>query len=226
MRIRVTFDRAQIAAVAGGIAKQVKFAAVTAATRTARQLALETPDEAERQLRGPTTRYTRGGVFSARATVSEPIATVGYKDRQAAYMAYQVSGGRRVPRRVALRLPGRALALDREGNVPSGTIARLRRAAAAKRGRISKRTRERLGLAPEARVFYGVPRGMPNLPAALWLRLGPRGRDGIEPLVVFPRRSAGYRPLFDFTGWGDRRARALLPDQFARALREAIATAR
>lgn len=226
MRIRVSFDRAQVASVAGGIAKQVKFAAVTAATRTARQIALETPDEAERELGGPTTRYTRGGVLWQRATVAEPVATVGYKDRQAAYMAYVVHGGRRLPRRIALRLPGHALALTREGNIPSGTIARLRRAAETRRGRISKRTRERLGIAPEARVFYGVPRGMPHLPAGLWLRQGTRGRDSITPLVVFPRRSAIYRPMFNLFAWGQRRAAVLMPDQFARALREAIATAR
>lgn len=222
IRVKVQVDKASAALVASGIGRQARFAAAVALTRAAQSIAKAAPDEAERQLGGLTTRYTRSGLYIDRATRDALVATVGYKRKQAGYMVYQVEGGRRAPKRLAQRLPAE-IKLDPFGNVPAGTIKRL--VAQARGGRrVDKRRRERLGLPDSPSLFYGVPRGRRAMPAGLWLR--DRQRHQLRPLIVFPQRSVSYRPRFEFYDWGRRRAIAEMPGLLADALRQAAASAR
>lgn len=246
VRIRVALDRAALALVAQGIGKQARYAAAVALTRTAKDIAAAAPDQAERELGGLTTRFTRQGLYTEPARRDQLVATVGYKRLQAAYMAYQVRGGDRAPRRQAQRLPAE-VRLDAFGNIPRGTIAALiDRARLGRRARSleelaqqwaaqarserpgARRALKRRGIGPADEIFYGVPRGRRSLPAGLYQRTAGanwRGRK-LRPLIVFPKRSVHYRPRFGWEAWGRARAVRVLPGYLAEAMRQAAATAR
>lgn len=206
---------------------QVPFAAAVALTRTAQAVQRAMPEALERELDRPT-EFTKRGTFIVPAKKSTLEARVGFKDRQAAYMGYQIEGGVRQPTKKALRLPGEVV-LDAFGNLPKGTIAKL--VAAAKAGKYGAVVKKRLGIgdrrkkAGDLSLFYGQPKGHPGLPVGIWRRM-PGTPGTIVPVIVFPKQSAHYKPRFKFKALAERVVRETFPREFAIALDSAIRTAR
>lgn len=202
---------------------QVPFAVASALTATAKQVAAIMPAAVDQASEGGAVTYTRQAFYVKRAEKAQLVAWVGVKDRQAMYLRYQVRGGERRPARVALRLPG-AVQLTAQGNLPSGVIAKLVQRAKAGR-RATKAQAKRFGVSSEVDLFYGEPGD--GRPAGVYKRVVlVDGAHRLVPVVVFPKTSARYRPRFDFFGLAERKARAVFPDELAKAWAKAKATAK
>lgn len=104
--------------------EQIPFAAALALTETARddvkpavelriELAFDRP-----------TPFTRRGVAYLAARKNNLVATVLIKDRQAAYLKIEETGGVRRPRNRALPIPV-AQRRNKYGNLPRGSVRRL-----------------------------------------------------------------------------------------------------
>lgn len=206
--------------------KQVKFAAAVALTRTAADIKEAVPSALDLVLDRPTT-FTRFGTFVSRATRDNLEATVGFKDRQAAYMKYQISGGSRMPGAGGLKLPG-AIQLNEFGNIPRGLIAKMI-AAARKQGQLTKRVAKRIKVSAKVDLFYGDPKdqGGHRWPRGIYkdVDLG-GGRRRLIPLIVFPLVAARYKKRFDFAGLAKSIVDRKWDANFKAAFDEAIRTAR
>lgn len=228
MKISVKHDLDKMVARIGRMGRdQIPFATAKALTRTAQAVQRAMPAALEQALDKPTPFTTRG-IFISPARKNNLQAVVGFKDRQAAYMVYQIEGGARAPAKRALRLPGE-VTLDAYGNLPKDTIKRL--VDAAKAGKYGAVVKKRLGIgdrrkgAGDLDLFYGQPRGFPDLPVGIWRRLP--GKPGkLVPVIVFPRAVAKYRPRFRFHALVERVVRDAFPREFASAFTDAMRTAR
>lgn len=206
---------------------QIPFATAKALTRTAQAVQRAMPDALEKALHKPTP-FTKRGIFIQPARKNNLQTVVGFKDRQAAYMVYQIEGGARAPTKRALRLPGE-VTLDQYGNLPKDTIKRL--LAAAKAGKYGAVVKKRLGIgdrrkgAGDLSLFYGQPKGHPGLPVGIWRRV-PGSPGQIIPVIVFPQRVAHYSPRFNFKKMVDDIVRRDFPREFSAAFAEAMRTAR
>jgi hypothetical protein len=196
---------------------QVPFALAKALTVTARAISAQMPGALEEEFDRPT-EFTKRGWYVTPARKDSLESVVGPKEAQAAYLGYQIEGGQRQPRRVALRLPSE-VQLDAHGNVPKGLIKQLVARAQAGR-RATKSQAKRFGVSQEDALFYGQPSG--DRPAGIYQRA--KGR--LVPLVVFPRQPAEYEARFDFTGKATQVADAEFGPAFEAALAAAMATAR
>ena len=112
-------------------------------------------------------------------------------------------------------VPGEGISLNASGNMTKGQIAQI--AAGLKR------------TGKYADVFVGVPVGHPSAPYGIWGRkLKGRGKNasaGIVPLLI--RVSApSYRKRFDFEGIAKKNAQRIFNEEFDRAFRQAMASAR
>lgn len=176
----------------------------------------------DREIDKPTP-FTRGGFFLLPARKDRLTATLGIKDKQAEYMVYQVKGGSRAPKSVALRLPA-TVQLNDYGNLPAGVIKQLiARAQAGKRA--TKSQSRRFGVSKELDLFYGEPGD--GRPAGIYKRVVISAtRHQLVPLVVFPRRSARYSKRYDFFGAVDAIVRREFPTEVRAAWQRAIATAK
>lgn len=216
--------REAVARTRAQFSTQLQFAAARALTQTAADVRAEVPAELERVLDRPTP-FTKNGLFIQAARKGELIARVGFKDRQAAYMAFQIAGGTRRPNRKALKLPA-TIRLDEHGNIPRAAIAKLIAAAQAGK-RLGKATRRKVGISKSADIFYGTPENNDGRPAGIYQRIvTAAGGHRLIPLVVFPQQSAKYRPRFDFAGLARRVFERKFQANFAAAFRAAVASAR
>jgi hypothetical protein len=202
---------------------QVPFAVASALTATAREVAQIMPSEVDKASEGGAVPYTKQGFYVRRAEKAKWVAWVGVKDRQAAYLRYQILGGQRRPAREALRLPT-SVQLTPQGNLPAGTIQRLvQRAKMGKRA--TKAQAKRFGVSSELDLFYGEPGD--GRPAGIYKRVRINATQGqLVPVVVFPKISARYQQRFDFFGLAERKARAVFKAQLAKAWARAKATAK
>ena len=196
MRVGITSNISMVVADTRQMHKQMRFALAKALTDTARDAQAAMPQAADASLQRPT-RFTRQGFYSQRATKDVLQAVVGVKPLQAEYLWYQVEGGVRVPRNVALRLPA-VVDLTPEGNLPASTIRTLiQRARAGKRA--TKRQAQRFGVSSQLDLFYGEPGD--GRPAGIYKRVViSSDRHQLVPIVLFPRRTAKYERRFDFHG--------------------------
>lgn len=196
---------------------QVPFALAKAMTETARAVSDAMPGRMDQDFDRPT-EFTKRGFYVQPARKDQLEATVGVKDRQAEYLGFQIEGGERKPKRVALRLPAK-VQLDQYGNIPSGLIKQLI-ARAAKGKRATKAQARRFGVSQENELFYGEPgRGRP---AGIYQRT----QGKLLPLVLFPKMSAQYEARFDFVAEAVRVVEATFSDALDRAWSFAKATAR
>lgn len=201
---------------------QVPFAVASALTATVKAVQAAVPSMLEADLDRPTD-FTKRGAFIQPARKDRLQASVGIMPLQAEYLRYQVEGGRRAPKRQALRLPG-LLQLDDHGNMPSGTVRRL--IARARAGKRTTKAQARLtGVSTQLDLFYGEPGD--GRPAGIYKRVVVDATTHrLIPVVVMPKRDAQYQPRFAFHG----RARAIVVDEFEQQLaaswRRALATAR
>lgn len=213
-----------------GQAKQVAFATAVALTRTAQVIKDAMPGEMRKTLDRPT-QFTTGGMFLRKANKNNLEAVVGFKDLQAGYMRYQIEGGVRQAGRAGIKLPGN-IELNAFGNIPKGLISRLK--AAAQRGDLSGAIRKRLGVdgnrrkgASPIQLFYGKPqgKGWEKAPMGIWRRV-PGTPGKLIPVIVFEDTPARYTKRFDFHGIAKRIVDREWNAQFARALSEAMRSAK
>ena len=112
-------------------------------------------------------------------------------------------------------VPGAGIKLNASGNMTKGQITQI--AAGLKR------------TGKYAEVFVGVPVGHPGAPYGIWGRKtkgrGKKAVSGIIPLLI--RISApNYRKRFDFEGIAEKNAPRIFKEEFDRAFRQAMASAR
>lgn len=212
-----------------GMQKQVKFAAAVALTRTAAAVKDAMPAVMERELDRPVP-FTKRGLFVRRATPATLTATVGFMDRQASYLKYQIAGGTRTPTARGIKLPGN-ITLNSFGNIPKGLIDKLKQSA--QDGSLGKGIASRLGLknrrkgAAPIELFYGKPvgRGWEKAPMGIWRRV-PGSPGKLIPVIVFEDTPAKYKPRFHFQRAAEDVVRRTWDANFAAAFAEAMRTAR
>lgn len=212
-----------------GQAKQVRYAAAVALTKTARKVADAMPAVMERDLDRPTA-FTKRGLYVLSANRNSLTATVGIKDRQASYLKYQIAGGTREPGPRGIKLPGN-IQLNSFGNIPKGLIDKLK--AAAQDGSLAKgiarrlgETNRRKGAAP-IQLFYGKPtgRGWEKAPMGIWRRI-PGSPSKLVPIIIFEDTPAKYKPRFNFRREAEAVVAREWDRQFAAAFADAMRTAR
>lgn len=210
--------------------KQVRFAGAVALTRTAYAVKAAMPAALEQDLDRPTP-FTKRGIFVRSANKDNLTAVVGFLDRQASYLKYQIVGGTRRPGPRGIKLPGN-IELNAFGNIPKGLIDRLK--AAAQNGSLSGAIVRRLGVhgnrrkgAAPIQLFYGKPagRGWEKAPMGIWRRV-PGTPGKLVPVIVFEDTPAKYKPRFDFRRRAEEVVRREWDQQFARAFADAMRTAR
>ena len=201
---------------------QVPFAVASALTATVKAVERAMPSELQRDLDKPT-QFTERGFYVQPARKDRLQASVGVKDKQAEYMRFQVDGGARQPKNVALRLPS-VVQLDEHGNLPTGTVRRL--VARARAGKRTTKAQARLtGVSGGLDLFYGDPGD--GRPVGVYKRVVVDATTHrLIPVVVMPKRPAQYERRFDFYG----KAKAVAEREFVAQLgvswRRALATAR
>lgn len=212
-----------------GAQKQVRFATAVALTRTAGAVKDAMPAVMERELDRPTS-FTKRGMFVQRATPAKLTATVGFMDRQASYLKYQIAGGTRTPTARGIKLPGN-ITLNSFGNIPKGLIDKLKQSAQdgtlgrGIAGRLGLKNRHQAGAPIE--LFYGKPtgRGWEKAPMGIWRRV-PGSPGKLVPVIVFEDTPAKYKPRFRFARAAEEVVRREWDRQFAQAFAEAMRTAR
>ena len=205
-----------------GQAKQVAYAASVALNATGKKIAASMPAEIERAIDKPTPFTKRGVRVLKYANKANLETTVGFMAAQAKYMKLQIEGGTRNPGAAGLKLPA-AIKLNEFDNIPKGIIGQLI-AVARKERKLGKVKSRRIAISNKVDLFYGDPTDQKGKP---W----PRGiykiaNGALIPLVIFPVKTARYRARFDFPKLAADIARKSWPDEFDRALRLALSTAR
>lgn len=234
LKITVTHNLDAVRRTFGVQAKQVNFAAAVALTRTAQDVQRAIPAALEKALDNPT-EFTKRGTYIRPARRDRLESEVGFRPVQARYMALQIEGGTVQPNAAGIKLPGN-IQLNAFGNIPRGTIARLK--AAAKDGslgpaiakRLNVQGNRRKGAAP-IQLFYGQPagRGWDNAPVGIWRRIPPAtpgGKGKLVPVVLFDQKPARYRARFEFKALAQATVDARFAAHFQAEFRKAIATAR
>lgn len=234
MQINISHNLAAVRRTLGVQARQVSYAAAVALTRTAQDVQREIPAELDKVLDSPTP-FTKRGTYIRAARRDSLRAEVGFRPIQARYMALQIEGGTVQPGAAGIKLPGN-IQLNAFGNIPRGTIARLK--AAAKDGslgtvlakRLNVNSNRRKGAAP-IQLFYGQPtgRGWAGAPVGIWRRIPaatPGGKGKLVPVVVFEQQPARYRARFNFQALAQRTADRRFAGHFTTEFRKALATAR
>jgi hypothetical protein len=209
--------------------KQVRYAAAVALTKTAKAVQSAMPDVMDKELDRPTP-FSKSGMFVIPARKDTLAATVGFKDRQAGYLKYQIAGGTRTPGPRGIKLPGN-IELNAFGNIPKGMIAKLK--AAAQDGSLVKGIAKKLGVgnrrkgAAPIQLFYGKPtgRGWEKAPMGIWRRVP--GQPGkLIPVIVFEDTPAHYKPRFNFRRAAEQVVAREWDKQFAAAFADAMRSAR
>jgi hypothetical protein len=201
---------------------QFQFAVATALTREAKAVEKLLPGELASALDRPSA-FTSRGTFVQAARKTDLVSVVGFKDKQASYLKWQVQGGTRAPKRQALRLPS-VVQLNDQGNLPPGLIRQL--IARAQAGKRATRTQSRrFGVSQGLDLFYGEPGD--GRPAGIYKRVAVSStRHQLVPIVVFPKQSATYEKRFDFYGIAGRHAATHMPNHLRDAWAYAKATAK
>ena len=234
IKINVTHKLPDIARYIGNIGKQASFATAVALTRTAQDVRRAIPEALDRALDRPT-EYTKRGTFVVAARRDKLEAIMGFRDRQAKYMALQIAGGTYQPKDAGIRLPGN-VQINAFGNIPRGLVTKLK--AAAKDGSLSTAVAKRLnvqgnrrkGTAP-IQLFYGQPTGSgwETAPVGIWRRIPPAtpgGKGKLVPVIIFDKKPARYRARFDFKALARNTVDARFAEHFKAEFKKAIANAR
>lgn len=231
--MNISVDISGLQGLGGFIDKQARYAAAVALTKTAQEIRSAIPGELDKVFDRPTT-FTKQGTYLKAARRDELVAEVGFRPIQAKYLQLQAEGGIYMPREGGIRLPGN-IQLNAFGNIPRGTIAKLK--AAADNGQLSAALAKRLNVqgnrrkgAKPLQLFFGVPRGdrWQNAPLGIWRRVpGVDGGPGkLIPVILFEDTPAKYSQRLDL----GQMARPIVAQRFQanlnRALADAMRTAR
>jgi hypothetical protein len=182
------------------------------------------------------TPFTQRAVLAPRALAARKEhlqAAVTVRPLQQKYLLAEEVGGTRTPATntrkpgaSALVLPGRGLLLDAFGNIPAGTLRKLKAEAkpSARRRAVAKRKLAAAGMAAPAESVVYLPANTPGNhgPGGYFRRLAGRR---LTRLTVFEPK-ATYRPRFHFRDQVARAAAATWQAAIRKRLAEAIATAR
>lgn len=223
MQLTVTVDFSRFNRKIRSAERQVLFAGSRALTEVARAARDEMGNQVARDLDRPTP-WIRRGFYAVPARRDRLYSIVGVKDKQAEILRYQIQGGTRRPRKVAIQTPQR-VALNSYGNIPKRTVAQLIAAAKGEK-KMQRRTGRRIGVSNKVTLFYGEPGD--GRPAGIYKRVPVRGsaEGQLISIVSFPKTPAVYRPRLRFAptvhGVVQRRFGAL----FAAELGKALASAR
>lgn len=224
--IKATVDTANALRMLQTSAKQARYASAVALTRTAKRVQKLEEAEVGKVFDRPT-RFVQQGFFTKPAKPADLEAIVGIKDRQAKVLRPHIVGGGRDRKPFEQKLvsdsnkaagywvPGAGIKLNASGNMTKGQIMQI--AAGLKR------------TGKYAEVFVGVPLGHPGAPYGIWGRKlkgrGKKALSGIIPLLI--RISApNYRKTFDFFGLAEKQVPGIFREEFDRAFRQAMASAR
>lgn len=207
------------------------LAAAKALTKTAQAVARVMPAEAARALDRPTPfTANASALYIQPATPGNLTAVVGYKDRQARYLRWQVEGGKRTSKGAenALKglgampasgwyaVPGRGAPLDGFGNISRKAwtviFTGLRASAAAQRGSAG-----RAGTAKLDRYFAVLPGQGSRLAPGVWLHRPGAGKGALLAILIYVK-DAQYKPRFKFEEAATRVVRAEFSSEFNRAL--------
>lgn len=241
MEFRITATIAQLRRELSDVEKrQLPFAGVVAATRTARTVRTRLVEHMQAIFDRPT-RWTLNSLKVEPATPADPIATVGWREfaskgtAAGKYIRRNIEGGDRRNTRFEglLRqggvlgggeflVPARGVPLDAHGNLSRGLYSKIasqlkvsRDPAQNETPRSRRRQRRRGG----SRFF--MPKPGSGLPRGVYERkAGERGISGVMMAVRQPR----YRAIFDFLGLADKIASAEYPEIFWQALRDSVKT--
>lgn len=223
LMLSVTDNIADVLRWTDRLSSQYQFAVAVALTETARTVAQSMPAQVEKAFEGGVVPFTRQAFYLQRADKTRLTSVIGIKRLQAEYLRWQVYGGERRPKRLALRLPA-VVNLTPQGNLPAGTIRRLvARAQAGKRA--TKGMAKRYGVSADLDLFYGDPED--GRPAGIYKRVGlVSGQQRLVPVVQFPQTPARYRPTFEFHRIARDGALTAFKPALLRAWARAKATAR
>lgn len=222
MRVFVTDNIRQITQdLDSRFKSQLPFAIAKSLTDAAKVIQSEIPQALDRALSQPKP-YTKRGTFVSAATKYKPIATVGFKQRQAQYMALQVSGGIRKRKifeqrlgadaRGALAIPAKGVRLDSYGNISKAQIAQIMKGIKGE------------GKGKAKQYFLGKPGGRPgDAPTGIYARVD--GGKRVVPLLLFTN-TARYRKRFNFIGLAQKVVSQRYDAIFEKSLRAAIAAMR
>ena len=218
---------------------QVPFAASRALNDCAKAAAIAVNGAMQGVFDHPTPFTERAAGIAARATKVSLAAEVTLRPIQAEYLLHEEVGGTRTPaentrkKAKALLLPGRGIPLDRYGNIPAGTIARIKRdlaksaeaAEAARQHRQEERSkgkRARSSAVPQRDrgVFYVPKAGHGQLVGGFYQRL-PGHR--LARLTEF-KTETHYAPRLSYQARVEQAARVTWPSAFQKRLAEAVAT--
>jgi hypothetical protein len=208
---RVTVDsRATYAFLNDTQRRKIPRCTAIALTRTAKELQKLLEAEVVKVFDKPVS-FTKRAFAIRPATYNNLASEVFIKTAQAKYLAPQVTGGRRQPKRSEQRfsadgqapgmywVPGEGVRLNTHGNL---TLAQVKKIAERLR-------RDRRG------VFIGQPRGTRGLPFGIWERIA----GSLRPLLI-QVRDPSYQPRLDMHGLAAKRAQDIFDREFARAWRE------
>jgi hypothetical protein len=212
-----------------GAQKQVRFSAAVALTRTAQKVRDAMPAVMDRELDRPTP-FTKRGMFVTAARKDNLQAVVGFMDRQAGYLKYQIAGGTRTPTARGIKLPGN-IELNSFGNIPRGLIDKLK--ASAQDGTLGRGIARKLGVgnrrkgAAPIQLFFGKPTGRlwAKAPMGIWRRV-PGSPGKLVPVILFEDTPAHYKPRFHFERSAIEVVRREWDRQFGQAFADAMRSAR
>lgn len=183
------------------VKKQVPFAIAKALTMTAKNAQFELSRQVEKKLDRPTP-FTKKAFGIKAASKRKPVATVFVKDKQAAYLGYQIEGGTRKPDGKAVLVPAN-IKLNKYGNIPS--LRGGKKVAA---------------LLAKPNTFQATIKGIPGI----WQRYGRKGSK-VKLLIRF-ESEVNYRTRLPFDKIVKGVARSKISRNFNTALAQAIASSR
>jgi len=200
--------RHNIAEVERGLSNFAREQVPFAASRAINAIAADVAAAEERRFRAVLDRptpFTLRGLMVLRASKRTLAGAVLVRDRQAAYLALQDTGGTRRPKGRAIPVPVKAR-LNRFGNLPRGGVAKI---------------------AAGAHTFSGRPKGggAPGIYKRLGATASRKAGFQLSMPVAWAAR-ASYRPRLEFLRTARRAAARAAAPAFERALSDAIATAR
>lgn len=234
--------------------RQVPFAAALAMTRTGQQVKAALITEMQSSFDRPTP-WTLNSLFLQKATKSRLEAQVWVKDfafkgiAPTKYLTPEIFGGQRGDKRFERALaskgfaskgkkfvPGAGAKLDQYGNIDRGQVVQALAALGAfgeqgYKANMTDKGRARLakGNAKKgvrgAAYFVGRPGGG-KLPYGVWQRTSFGNMGSAVKPIMLAIDEPQYEQGFDFFGVSERVASGRLVDEFEKALRDAIQTAR
>lgn len=234
------------AALDDHVQRQFPYAASVALNRTGAAV-MAAEQKTMRDVFDRPTPYTMNALYLKRATKTNLLAEVRYKDDTfkgtpaTKYLAPQAEGGDRNVKRIESLLrsrgllpsdmyvvPGEAATLDIYGNISRGQYSKILAQLQASRDRAqnetkaSRKRRSRRNPATDVRYFVGRPNGS-TAPLGVWGRYRFAHGSAVRPILMFVR-APHYSQRFPFDQVGNGTAAATFPTEMQAALAMAMAT--